>query len=436
MGNNLWRLDLLEVEYLKTTPRYSRTRLLLKSKNRSSLLPKSKDQALNEINALRQDIFNKKIHSSLIKYKRCLKKIIKSPSKNLQKEELNFIKSLDVEKIVNIKIIKIVQKIFRLIPSLLQNEPNSKPNYIPDWIIDGLINKKSTHNQSNFYNSLSKDEKNYYSKLMNNKELLNIVKIIENSFKIVLGPVKNEGKKDIEDVSSSESESEDEDEKETVEKVKETEEVSDEELDEDFSKYDALVAGSEDEDDVELDNTVNYNEVTDTEPSESEDESEDEFLETPKEHNLPELATGYFSGGSDSEIEDDEVVTKIIKPQKKNRRGQRARQKIWEAKFKNQANHIKKEKELKQKQYEQRQKEYEERVAKREARAKEWEKTGANNAPLKQQRIFKKNVTMPSAPTSTKEEPKETKLHPSWEAKKKQEAALKNVKFQGKKITF
>lgn len=466
--NNLWRLDLLEVEYLKTQPRYSRTRLLLKSKNRAALLPKSRTQALDEIEALKQDIFGKKLHSSLVKYNRSLKKIIKTPAKNIKEDELKFIKSLDVEKIVNIKIIKIVQNIFKLIPKKLQNEPDSKPKYIPEWILNAIVDKESKFNQSNFYNSLSQDEKNYYSKLMNHKEIVNIVKVIENSFKIVLGPVKTDEKKDIEDVSTSESESEDEAVENDSDDESEESEAAEEEVvgsdEDDYSKYDALVAGSEDEDDeVELDNTVNYNEVTDTEPSDNEDdvqseseESEDELFEKPKdikkekkekkekklkEHNLPELATGYFSGGSDSEIEDDEVVQKITKPQKKNRRGQRARQKIWEAKFKNQANHIKKEKEAKQKQYEQRQKEYEARVAKREARAKEWEKTGANSAPLKQ-RTFKKDVSMPSAPSSTSsatkapEQPKETKLHPSWEAKKKQEAALKNVKFQGKKITF
>ncbi|CCH46270.1 Muscle M-line assembly protein unc-89 [Wickerhamomyces ciferrii] len=471
--NSLWRLDLLEVEFLKTEPRYPKSKVLLKSKRKQSLIPSNKSQALKEIDALRQDVFDKKLHSSLVKYKRALKKIVKAPaSKKTSEEETKFIKSLDIDRITNIKIVKLIQNVFKLIPKKLQNEPESTPKYLPAWIVESLTDKESPNNQSNFYNSLSQDQKNYYSKLMNHKEISSIVKIVENSFKIILGPVKDkDGKKDIEDLESSESESEEEETKGNDDKDEESEEEeaedrrnSEDASDDDYSKYDALVAGSEDEDEeVELDNEINYNSVTDTEPSdqeqaeESESEADDFFEEEPKKtkkekekeklkkeeakYNLPELAAGYFSGGSDSEIEEDELVEEITKPKKKNRRGQRARQKIWEAKFKNNANHIKKERDEKQQQREQRQKEYEERVAKRAAKAKEMEVTGSNSAPLKQ-RTFNKDAKQPEPlpfspqPEPAKAEEKDTKLHPSWEAKKRQEEALKNVKFQGKKVKF
>lgn len=472
-NNTLWRLDLLEVHYLNTQPRYSRTKLLLKSKKKpANLLPNNRSQALKEIDSLKSDIFNKKLHSSIVKYKRTLKKIIKAKKNNNDDAETKFVKNLNLDTVTNIKIIKLIQSIFKIIPKKIINESDNKLPYIPDWVYSGLTDKENPINQSHFYNSLTQDEKNYYSKIMNNKELLQIVKIIENSFRIVLGPVENKEKKDIEDIVTSESESESGSESEDDESQDEddsaTNEVENDEKvdinDDEYSQYDALVAGSEDEDEeVELDTTVNYNEVTDTEPSDeeqeemdddSEDDSEDDFFEAEpkkeesrkkekkekekkkdKELNLPELAAGYYSGASDSEPDDDQVVKKALKPQKKNRRGQRARQKIWEAKFKNNANHIKKEKETQFKERQQRQKEYEERVAKRAAKAKELEITGSNNVPLKE-RTFAKGVPAPSA-VGTRTEPEgEQKLHPSWEAKKKQEEALKNVKFEGKKIKF
>ncbi|ODQ58183.1 hypothetical protein WICANDRAFT_85282 [Wickerhamomyces anomalus NRRL Y-366-8] len=416
--NNLWRLDLLECHYLpdQHPPRYSRTKLLLKSKKKpANLLPNNRTQALEEIDSLRSDIFNKKLHSSIVKYKRTLKKLIKTNQNNkkLDKDELNFIKNLNIDQITNIKIIKLIQSVFKIIPKKTILEPNTKLKCIPDWIYQGLVDKTNQYNQSFFYNGLTQLEKNYYSKLMNNKELVSIIKIIENSLKIVLGPVENkEVKKDIEDVSTEESESEEEeneDNENSEDEESEDEKVDDDKAEEedDYSQYDALVAGSEDEEsEVEMDQNINYNEGK-------------------KELNLPELATGYFSGGSDSEDdhENDKVVKNLLKPQKKNRRGQRARQKIWEAKFKNNANHIKKEKEEQYKERQQRQKEYEERVAKRAAKAKELEITGSNNIPLKER-------------GSSKEAEQDHKLHPSWEAKKKQEEAQKNIKFSGKKIKF
>lgn len=119
--NNLWRLDLLECHYLpdQHPPRYSRTKLLLKSKKKpANLLPNNRTQALEEIDSLRSDIFNKKLHSSIVKYKRTLKKLIKTnqSNKKLDKDELNFIKNLNIDQITNIKIIKLIQSVFKIIP--------------------------------------------------------------------------------------------------------------------------------------------------------------------------------------------------------------------------------------------------------------------------------------------------------------------------------
>jgi len=59
---------------------------------------------------------------------------------------------------------------------------------------------------------------------------------------------------------------------------------------------------------------------------------------------LPSLAVGFIRGDSDSEWSDGEAAAGDL-PQRKNRRGQRARKAIWEKKYGKNANHIKKQQE-------------------------------------------------------------------------------------------
>jgi hypothetical protein len=468
--NQLWRLDLLETHYLQKPPRYFRTRALLrvKGKSRTHLLPDSEDQALREIEALQRDIFAKKLHSSLVKYQRGIKKCLKVLVKKSKDDEKKFLESLDVELVSNVRIIKLIMTIYRLNP-----KKEEFPSFIPSWIIDVVKDKSNKMNPSNLYNSMNSSNRNIYSKLMNMKDIQSIADIIENSFKVILGAVEKE-KKDIEDVETSESSSdEDSDDGNSSEgdnagaDEKTSEDIEINGGDDEFSQFDNMVAGSdEDDSDVELDETINYNEVTDEEPSdesevelekneiesesddESNSESEDDFfVEEPmavkksqkkeqsdkkskkektdkkkdkKKVQLPELQIGYVSGSEDEY--DDDVVKQITQP-KKNRRGQRARQKIWEAKYGGGAKHIQKEKEKVKLEREQKQREYEERVAKRAAKAAI---TGSNNVPLGEKKSGQ-SMTVEDKPQG---------LHPSWEAKKKQEEALKNVKFSGKKIVF
>ncbi|ODV71407.1 Bud22p [Cyberlindnera jadinii NRRL Y-1542] len=451
--NLLWRLDLLEHHFLNTKVRFARTKALLKAKGKKKahLLPESKDEAIKEIEGLKLDILERKIHSSLVKYNRAIKKSIKAMPTKTNKDELEFLKSLDIDQISTIRIVKSIQSIFKLNPKRIEYAPG----FVPDWIIDIVKDKTNVKNPSHFYNSLTPEQRNWYSKLMNKKDVQAIADIIENSFKIVFGPTGKHNKKDIEDVETTDSESDDDDESnDSVDsgKVKNLSKLQDDDHadsneDDDFEKYaefDNLIAGSdEDNSDVELDNTINYNEVTDEEPSdveEEEDEEDDFFVEHVKEKKekkekttkkekkekikLPELQYGYISGSDDEDIDEDEVVKNATQP-KKNRRGQRARQKIWEQKYGRGAKHIQKEKEKVRLEREQKQREYEERVAKRAAKAAI---TGSNSTPLGE----RKNAT-----TGSEVEPKQEKeLHPSWIAKKKQEEALKNVKFSGKKIVF
>ncbi|KAK4201550.1 Bud-site selection protein [Triangularia verruculosa] len=135
---------------------------------------------------------------------------------------------------------------------------------------------------------------------------------------------------------------------------------------------------------------------------------------------LPSLMGGYISGSESASDVD-------IGPTRKNRRGQRARQAIWEKKFKEQAKHLKKQQE------------------KRDAG---WDlKRGAVDGDNKP---WKKGIKNPFKATGAndvavkKEEPKKERarddlgtLHPSWEARRlAKEKEKLTAPFQGKKITF
>ncbi|CAB11709.1 Protein bud22 [Schizosaccharomyces pombe] len=140
---------------------------------------------------------------------------------------------------------------------------------------------------------------------------------------------------------------------------------------------------------------------------------DDEMLEIPlgkhNNTNLPALTAGFL----DPVESDDEFVEKELEevdiPKRKNRRGQRARQAIWEKKYGKGANHLIKKATEERSIREERQRKYEERQAKRAAR---------ENAFTEHQ---------------TPQKPEQ--LHPSWEAKRKQKMPS-SAAFQGKKIVF
>lgn len=133
---------------------------------------------------------------------------------------------------------------------------------------------------------------------------------------------------------------------------------------------------------------------------------------------LPSLQSGYLPAldGSDDEGELKGLFP-AQKKERKNRRGQRARRKILEAKHGNKAKHIIKEREDAQK-------EYEERVARRAA--KEAERTGANA------------ISIAEAERNRKErrEAKLRPIHGSWQVAKMQKEKMRQAKPEGSKIVF
>ncbi|KAF2091503.1 Bud-site selection protein, partial [Saccharata proteae CBS 121410] len=152
---------------------------------------------------------------------------------------------------------------------------------------------------------------------------------------------------------------------------------------------------------------------------------------------IPSLSMGGYISGSDSEPED---IEEQVAP-RKNRRGQRARQQIWEKKYGKGAKHVQEQ----------------EKKAKKDRNAG-WDpirgatdgskKTfgrGQNGGRDGGKVKFSSGGRGPKGPTDAnavevvKRKPKkddEGKLHPSWEAKKKAKEKNQTVAFQGKKVTF
>lgn len=428
-----------------------------------------------------------KLHSEV---KKVIKADIKKFQKDGQKKDLvSFLENEQfLDDMVVSKVIKVIQQAILTTKEAREDKPHylgEVRNIISDK--DDKRNPSKffkDHCQSN------KDINNYVSNLWNNKGIKTTLGTIDWSFRLVRGNLTTEevtkrkvetGRQVDEDSDSAESgsdsdsesdgdsdsDSDDEGEEEIqVENSKRVSEIKDlTEADfEKYAVYDNLVGDSEEEQ-PDLDPNINYNEVTDEEPSDEEsgdDESEDsgeidnegvklnkkqakddffasdgdssneessdeETIE--KKYNLPELTTGYYSGGSDDEdnyqVDDDKVV-KQATTQRKNRRGQRARQKIWEKKYGKNAKHKQKETQAYENDKKRRQAEFEERERKRQQRAKEAIEnapSGTNLTPLGER-----------GSNAQKEVPKHE--HPSWLARKAAEDKMKNAKFTGKKITF
>ena len=147
---------------------------------------------------------------------------------------------------------------------------------------------------------------------------------------------------------------------------------------------------------------------------------------------LPSLAMGGYWSGSESEPNTSDEEAAKIQP-KRNRRGQRARQAIWEQKFGSGANHVQKQRQSRDDGWDPR-KGAKSRDGARGSKVRSKPKTqirdrgnpvmptGANSDP-----VNKKGGKMPQD---------DKKLHPSWEAARRQKEEKKTVAFQGKKVIF
>lgn len=499
-SNPLLKLDILEYHLQQNKQvRFPKTKELYRSKNIQTKLIPSITDFPSEILRLQTLIFSNKQHAGEVKLARVLKKTLKS-LKKLTEDQQQWIKeAANVEQIAKSRVFKIIQNIFKV--NIRDSSKNEKIKYIPSEVLDVIMNRSNELNPSTFYNNLGDHGRVVMSKVWSNKETLKTIEEVEAGFKVLFGKVakesddsdkqqqqKEEDEKkqdgsDSEDGSEADSESE-EDSVSGSESGPEEEADDDQDLDMDaYSEFDRFLVASDDEDNTpvffdapELDENVNYNEVTDEEPSaeeegdeeESEDEDEqseevDDFFQEPvakrakkestkktssstEKHKLPAMAheTGYISGDSDHDISDDEVVKKATQT-RKNRPGQRARQKLWEKKFGRHAKHITKERNeyfqaQKEKQYA-----FEERKAKRDAKLEKAKQagllgSGSNMTPLVPKKIREKiekgQINKLTSTEIDKFVETNKALHPSWEAKKKLKEQEQAVKFEGKKIKF
>lgn len=446
--NELWKLDLLEAKYTQATPRFSFTKKLINARNNSHVmkkLPSTPNEAFKQIHALKTDLFSKKYHGSYKKLSRDVSRATKQKQKstgdkNKHLEEL--LQSADfLDQLITTKLVKLI-----LTAILTTKETRlNPPTYISEEVRGYISDKTLAKNPSRFFITYCQNDKvvnDYLSKLWNLKDMKTLCQEIEWTFRKIRGNLtkdelalrSKETGKNAKDV-TTEADLEESDDSEDSESEEENEEIDPEEAFEKFAAYDNLVAGSDDEQEFVADPNINYNEITDEEMSEndsdSDSEDEDEELDSEKEAKpkakktpaLPELATGYFSGGSDDEDEDvdNDKIVKEATTVRKNRRGQRARQKIWEQKYGRKANHVQQENQRLSSEREVKQREFEERQRKRELKAKLAQETNSSK-------------TAGSVLSSVLGD--SLKVHPSWEAKKLAEEKMKNVKFEGKKITF
>lgn len=368
---------------------------------------------------------------------------------------------------------------------LLKKEP---PTWVKD--LDIYISFTDAQNLDNpsyvykTYLSNNKEANKFFSKFVGDKKQIKLFKEFENGMDVFLNINKGKhGDQQEEQVPETKSKSDrNVNNKEDEPSEDDIEEEGDQEgeVDEDalVAQYEGLVALSEDEESGDerelqggLGENVDYNEVTDLEPSEEDDdesedieldESADEEEEPVKKKQkknstestestndsdakkkqkskkeekekkqkkkiaLPALEYGFldqgeFGNGQDSSDNasdlDDPFFDRPEPTKPKNRKGQRQRRLLWEKKYGKSANHVQKEIAQKREDREKRQKEFEEREEKRQQRVKEQ---------------FEKDRTK-----YLKKKDYESKdFHPSWEAKKVQEEKLKNVKFSGKKVVF
>lgn len=143
---------------------------------------------------------------------------------------------------------------------------------------------------------------------------------------------------------------------------------------------------------------------------------------------LPSLMGGYISG-SESEASDIDVAPAA----RKNRRGQRARQAIWEKKFKEQAKHLSQEKTSRDDGWDLK------RGAVDGSARTPW-KTGIKT-PFERRSGGQRDeqsayAAEPQVPKVPRKKDNEGPLHPSWEARKKAKEAQETATYSGKKITF
>ena len=467
--NLIFKLDNLEyqIHYLRDTldsfhPRLPYTSKMYNVKGRKNLKRlQSKMAGLDEstlekeAEELKILILNQKIHNA----EKQLAKVFQGHLKEPMAEKMaNCAAATDSDGFIsNVIISKLVKLTRQRVMCLVKTqELDGIPTWYQHHLFENIWNDKKDHRNPSFvWNEMvqkTDGAAGFISSTMNDPRAKDLIAGFEKGVNLALGlevkpRVKAEEKAPVEDEKEeAENDSNDDDDADSDLSI-EDDIVPDQDIDEDTLKqYDALLADS-DEEEADgnagtLNDGINYNEVTDEEPSasESESDSDDDSNNTASKYNLPELMNGYYSGdeeaASDLDSEEEaQVRAQTELPKKKNRRGQRARRRIWAQKYGREANHVQREIEEHKAEREKRQREWEEREAKRQAKQVKYNKTNANLIPIANAKKMGEGVAAAPA-VALAPQTAANENHPSWVAKKQAEEKLKNAKFAGKKITF
>lgn len=394
--NLLFQLDNKEFQYHKLNfslryfnPRFHTTKLIKNAnknsknslKNKKKLKNVTLDSLFEELTTLKREILSKKL------YRLCLK--FNGKINNMANEDKTVLKQLVLNRFM-----KSLKKKFKRYTAeygqdLTEMDENAVANPFKnyeDWITEqDMINELEKNLKVKKLDDLSKVSKEHnkaISKLYQDKSLKLVMSEFEDGMDVFLNI--NRGSKKVERTESSVKDVQEEHSGEHDE-YKETESNND-----DYAQYDDMIGHSDDEEEY-----------------------------TAKRSNLPELEHGFidtYDVESEEELER-EIQNEKPEKKKKNRRGQRERRLIWEKKYGRSANHVQKKIEEETANKLERQKAYEERVFKRLEREQEYKD--------------RQRAKMEKAKEYASKE-----FHPSWEAKRLQEEKTKNVKFQGKKVTF
>lgn len=394
--NLLFQLDNKEFQYHKLNfslryfnPRFHTTKLIKNAnknsknslKNKKKLKNVTLDSLFEELTTLKREILSKKL------YRLCLK--FNGKIDNMANEDKTVLKQLVLNRFM-----KSLKKKFKRYTAeygqdLTEMDENAVANpfkNFEDWITEqDMINELEKNLKVKKLDDLSKVSKEHnkaISKLYQDKSLKLVMSEFEDGMDVFLNI--NRGSKKVERTESSVKDVQEEHSGEHDE-YKETESNND-----DYAQYDDMIGHSDDEEEY-----------------------------TAKRSNLPELEHGFidtYDAESEEELER-EIQNEKPEKKKKNRRGQRERRLIWEKKYGRAANHVQKKIEEETANKLERQKAYEERVFKRLEREQEYKD--------------RQRAKMEKAKEYASKE-----FHPSWEAKRLQEEKTKNVKFQGKKVTF
>ncbi len=437
--NALFKLDLLECKFHELEPpRFNKTQEICHSrKNNYKLLEISEEEAEKLIKKYQHEQFELKYDEFLEKSEKILNKLLKQERKSSEK----FKEAVDkVEKDETLKEQNIKFKLDKTISKIFKRKMKEKSQIIPKT----FYQEYEDIHAHNPHESNPKEVDTLFSKLFGKTMFRDCMEKLKVQFKLILGPVRQEHL-DKESVKKTKRVS--------ANNIDQREDINDAKIDiqsaseETGSKHDLARVDSnqrEDETEAKLSTKEDVSSKDKDKDEEVEDagsnrpiaEVDDFFKEDTEEKAvttgkankkkiiLPAIMSGYYSGDEDADelekADKDNEVQNVTLKHRKNRRGQRARRKIWEKKYGKMAKHLVKERgewQAKQQRLEQ---EYEVRVEKRAEKQKKYEEWVEKQKEKKKQMEALKNKP----------------LHPSWTAKRKLEESLANVKFEGKKQKF